>query len=69
MAKRRLRIVKTVPDYLGVCERCGEQFPSQNSKRSEARAEVGTAFDVHACKPLDESQNALRVVRQATENK
>jgi hypothetical protein len=28
-----------------------------------------TAFDVHGCVPMDESQNALRVVRQATENK
>ena len=69
MATRKLRIVKTVPEYLGVCERCGAQFVSQLQIRSDARREVGTAFDVHGCVPRDESQNALRVVRQATENK
>jgi len=69
MTSRKLRIVKTVPEYLGVCERCGAQFASQRPKRSEARDEVITAFDVHGCVSLDSSQNALRVVRQATEGK
>lgn len=69
MAQRRLRIVKTIPDYLGVCERCGAQFASLNPMRSEARKEVGTAFDTHACAPLDASQNALRVVMEATKDK
>jgi len=27
------------------------------------------AFEAHKCKPLDSSQNALRVVREVTENK
>jgi hypothetical protein len=28
MAKRKLRIVKTTPDFLGICERCQSLFAS-----------------------------------------
>lgn len=69
MAKRKLRIVKTTPDFLGVCERCGSQFKSALPVQSEAKAEVSAAFDAHKCLSLDSSQNALRVVREATEGK
>ena len=34
-----------------------------------AEAEIDTAFDAHKCVPLDSSQNALQVVREATDNK
>jgi len=69
MAKRKLRIVKTIPDFLGVCERCGSQFKSAMPVQSEAMDEITTAFDAHKCLPLDSSQLALRIVREATENK
>ncbi len=69
MATRRLRIVKTTPNFAGVCERCGSQFASALNERSEAEAEISVAFDAHKCLSLDSSQNALRVVREATENK
>jgi hypothetical protein len=69
MAKRKLRIVKTSPDLLGVCERCGSQFKSTLAVQSEAKDEITAAFDAHKCLPLDSSQNALRVVREATEGK
>jgi len=68
METRKLRIVKTAPDFLGVCERCHAQF-SSSLPWGEARAEIIAAFDAHKCLPLDSSQNALRVVREATENK
>lgn len=68
MAKRRLRIVKKTPIAQGVCERCGSEFGSVLSGQA-AETEVQTAFDKHTCKPQDSSQNALRVVREATENK
>jgi hypothetical protein len=32
------------------------------------RARIRAIFKTHECKPLDASQNALRVVRGATEN-
>jgi hypothetical protein len=57
MPKRKLRIVK---QGLGICERCNAQF-----KGDRIQAE----FDTHKCKPVDSSQNALRVVREATEGK
>jgi len=68
MASRKLRIVKKTPILAGVCERCGSEFSSRISGEA-AEAEIRTAFAVHRCKPLDSSQNALRVVREATESK
>jgi hypothetical protein len=67
MAKRTLRIVKTFPTLLGVCERCNSQFESDSA--TQAEIEIRSAFDAHKCLPIDSSQNALRVVREATENK
>ena len=57
MAKRKLRIVK---QGLGICERCNAQFKSY---------EIQAEFDAHKCKPVDSSQNTLRIVREATEGK
>lgn len=68
MAKDRLRIVKTTPHFAGVCERCGSQFTSALKDRAQAEAEISSAIDTHKCLPLDSSQNALRVVKEATEN-
>jgi hypothetical protein len=69
MQNRRLRFVKTAPDSLAVCERCHALFKSTLPIESSARAEIIIAFDAHECLSLDSSQNALRVVREATENK
>jgi hypothetical protein len=66
MAKPSLRIVKRIPSTLGVCERCSSEFGSLVSGPA-ADVEIRAAFDVHKCVPLDSSQNALRVVREATE--
>lgn len=68
MHKRRLRIVKKTPSVLGVCERCGSEFSSPKSVQA-AETEVKAAFDAHKCVPLDSSQNALRIVHEATESK
>jgi hypothetical protein len=67
MPNRRLRIVKeTPPPVIGVCERCNAQF---KSSKHDAAADVAAQYESHKCKPLDSSQNALRVVREATEDK
>jgi hypothetical protein len=68
MPIRKLRIVKKTPILAGVCERCGSEFSSKLSGK-EADEEIQTAFDAHRCKPLDSSQNALRVMREATSDK
>jgi hypothetical protein len=57
MPKRKLRIVK---QGLGICERCNAQFKD---------ADIQAQFDAHKCKLVDASQNALRIVREATEGK
>ena len=48
---------------IGVCERCNSQF------KADSKRLVKSAFDAHKCKPTDSSQNALRIVREATDNK
>jgi hypothetical protein len=63
MPKRKLRIVKEGAPMIGVCERCNSQFKAASEQA------VTSAFDAHKCKLTDSSQNALRIVREATENK
>jgi hypothetical protein len=63
MAKRALRIVNHDPPVFGVCERCNAQFKGESDQAIE------TAFDAHKCTLTDSSQNALRIVREATEDK
>jgi hypothetical protein len=60
MPKRKLRIVKQTLPVIGVCERCSAQFKD---------ADIQAQFDAHKCKPVDSSQNALRIVRESTEGK
>jgi hypothetical protein len=69
MPKRKLRIVKQTPPAIGVCERCNNQFKSDKRSWREADAEIVQAFADHKCKPMDSSQNALRIVKEATEGK
>jgi hypothetical protein len=69
MLKRGLRIVKKTPVLMAVCERCASEFSSDLPAIDAAVAEIVAAFDAHKCVPLDNSQNALRVVREATDNK
>ena len=71
MPKRKLRIVKEAAGVplLGVCEHCNAQFASDPHPLGNAKDTIQARFDDHTCKPVDSSQNALRVVREATENK
>ncbi len=67
MPKRKLRIVKkSPPPAVGVCERCNSQF---KSSLPYFEADIQAQFDAHKCEPMDSSQNALRIVRESTENK
>jgi hypothetical protein len=74
MKKRNLRVVKwlgTVP-ALGVCTYCANSFkvPLDSLKRtSDAQESLRKQFAEHKCKRLDSSQNALRIVRESTEDK
>jgi hypothetical protein len=68
MPKRNLRIVKrirTVP-VLGICEYCNAQF-SGDPSRGNAQSAIQEQFNTHKCKPIDASQAAARIVREATE--
>lgn len=73
MPKRNLRVVKwlsTTP-AIGICEFCNRQFKvplSALTKTSDAQTNMQQQFDAHKCKRLDASQNAVRVVREATED-
>jgi hypothetical protein len=72
MPKREMRIVKYIgpAPYLAVCTYCNQQFkvpPDITLTAVEAEATLHAEFDQHKCKRLDASQNAVRVVREATE--
>jgi len=70
MSNRKLGIVITGGRaHLGVCERCSLQFRSTLPDQVKAEAEISAAFGAHKCLPMDSSQNSLRVVREATEDK
>ncbi len=67
MQKRKLRIVKKAPPpIIGVCEHCNAQF---KSSLPSPEYDIQAQFDAHKCRLIDSSQNALRVVREATEGK
>jgi len=68
MAKRNLRIVRETP-LLSICEYCYMRFSSEVMPSEAAKCDIRAQFNVHKCKLLDSSQNALRIVREATENK
>jgi hypothetical protein len=68
MEKRKLRIVRETPQ-LGVCENCNMQFSAVTALGAPYLAAIQEQFKAHKCKPIDSSQNALRVVREATEDK
>ena len=53
---------------LGICERCNAQF-SGDPNMGNAQSAIQEQFNAHKCTPQDSSQNALRIVREVTENK
>jgi hypothetical protein len=69
MAKRQLRIMERGLNKFAICERCNSRFDSKLLNQFEAEKEIREKFDAHHCKRLDSSQNALRIVREATEGK
>jgi hypothetical protein len=50
---------------LGICEYCNMQF-SGDPNTGNAQSAIQEQFNAHKCKRLDASQNAVRVVREAT---
>jgi len=69
MQKRKLRIVKPPLPAIGICERCYSQFKSSKVSEHDAEYEIKAAFDSHECKPIDSSENALRIVQESTKDK
>lgn len=69
MPARQLRIVKRTEGIpvLGVCARCNVQFSRE--RLENAYLHIQQQFDAHKCKPVDSSQDALRIVRESTEGK
>jgi len=70
--QRQLRIVKRFANLpvLGVCECCNAQFSVHpDGQITEGQPTIENQFDSHECKRLDTSQNAVRIVREATERK
>jgi heterodisulfide reductase subunit B len=74
MAKRAIRVVKwlgTTP-AVAVCTACARNFnaPVDVLKSQPAAQDyLQKQFDQHKCEPLDSSQNAVRIVHEATDDK
>ena len=69
MPKRNLRIVKRFPaPLIGVSEACNQQFKSDEAQLDRAEWAVSNEFAFHKCPPMDLSQNALRIVTEATKD-
>ena len=70
MPKRKLRMVRNDGNLaLGICECCNAQFKTDGQFTGDPIEKIGEQFGNHVCEPMDSSQNALRIVREATENK
>jgi hypothetical protein len=69
MVKRKLRMIEKGLYKFAVCERCNAQFKSSLLNQEAAEQEIRQQFTTHRCKPVDSSQNALRIVHEATESK
>ena len=57
---------------LAICERCNAQFKADMhiiGQLAKAEASINEQFAAHTCKPIDSSQNALRIVKESTEDK
>jgi len=72
MAKREMQVVKYIgpAPFLAVCTYCNHQFkipPDVTMTAADAAAFLQSEFDKHKCERMDESQNAVRIVREATE--
>jgi len=73
MEKRSMRIVQFIgsASYRAICTNCNQQFRVTSGKTftiEYAMATLQAQFDAHECKPIDDSQNAARIVREATES-
>jgi hypothetical protein len=72
MPKRKLQIIKHDAEgaLLGAGVRCNKTFNSSRALTGPARQlDIAKRFEAHPCNPLDSSQNALRIVREAPEDK
>ena len=74
MGKRILRVVKWLgaTPAVAVCTNCSRNFNAPIDvlkSQSAAQDYLQKQFDQHKCEALDSSQNAVRIVNEATEDK
>ena len=72
MPKRNLRILIEAAGTptKGVCEYCNKQFTVPPHVLGQAKkGYVQEKFDEHKCARMDASQNAARIVKEATEDR
>jgi hypothetical protein len=69
MEKRNLRMVKTSPPAVGVCEACSAVFKSHLHQASQSQWEIEVLFERHKCKSQRASQAAMRIATEAVPGK
>ena len=69
MEKRSLRMVKTGPPAVGVCEACSAMFKSHLRQAVQSKWEIEVQFERHKCKLPQADQAAMRMAREAIPGK
>jgi hypothetical protein len=69
MENRKLRMVKTGPPAVGVCDACNAVFKSHLRQTAQSEWEIRVQFERHKCKPPRVDQAAIRIATAAVPNK
>jgi hypothetical protein len=69
MEKRNLRMVKTSPPAVGVCEACSAMFKSHLHQAAQSEWEIRVQFERHKCKLQSTDQAATRIATAASPGK
>ena len=69
MVKGKVSIVEKGLYKFAVYGWCHAQSKSSLLNQEAAEQEIRQRFETHNCKPMDSSQNALQIVKEATEGK
>ena len=69
MEKRNLRMVKTGPPAIGVCDACNAVFKSHLHQTAQSEWEIRVQFERHKCKPQHVDQAAIRIATATIVNK
>jgi hypothetical protein len=69
MEQRKLRMLKTSPPAVGVCEACSAVFKSHLHQAAQSKWEIEVQFERHKCKFQHADKAAMRMATGASPGK